>query len=76
MSGVPGGGNHGRRRGAGGEWRDLDPAFDETQELGLTYIVFTETHGLRSTYKAGCRCDACRRAEREYRAGLRNRSRP
>jgi len=24
------------------------------------------THGLRSTYVAGCRCDQCRAANREY----------
>lgn len=29
------------------------------------------THGLRSTYKAGCVCLPCRAAEATYRAGVR-----
>ena len=24
------------------------------------------THGLRSTYIAGCRCECCKRAQRDY----------
>ena len=31
------------------------------------------THGIRSTYVHGCRCDACREAEREYRRTYRAR---
>ena len=31
------------------------------------------THGLRSTYVHGCRCDACREAERVYKAHYRSR---
>ena len=31
------------------------------------------THGRRSTYVHGCRCDACREAERVYRRDYRAR---
>jgi hypothetical protein len=32
-------------------------------------------HGLRQTYKAGCRCDLCKQAESEYKKDLRRRQR-
>lgn len=32
------------------------------------------THGIRSTYTKGCRCDECRRAEADYRRDYRKRS--
>ncbi len=78
MAEPPGDGGelHGRRRGGGGRWIDLSPTYHETRRLGFDYIVHTEVHGMRSTYAAGCRCDGCRRAEREYRRDLRKRARP
>jgi hypothetical protein len=36
-------------------------------------VVPGRTHGLRSTYVDGCRCDECRKAERDYRRALRKR---
>lgn len=35
----------------------------------------TRTHGLRSTYQAGCRDDCCKAAERRYRAKYREQQR-
>ena len=32
-------------------------------------------HGMRSCYKAGCRCDLCKQAESTYRRQLRQRHR-
>jgi hypothetical protein len=32
-------------------------------------------HGLRKSYKAGCRCDQCKCAEREYKRDLRQKQR-
>lgn len=34
-----------------------------------------ELHGTRARYRKGCRCDSCRRAERDYRAEYRRRHR-
>lgn len=35
----------------------------------------TRSHGTRSAYNGGCRCDACREARAAYQRGLRERSR-
>lgn len=70
MAEPPGGHNHGRVRTAGG-WRSLEP--DYSQEL--PYIVHDPEyraiekyrHGTRSRYVHGqCRCDKCRKANRDY----------
>ena len=71
MSEPPGGENHGRRRGAG-DWLRLDRAAHEFAEYGFEYFVDLEIHGTAASYRAGCRCDSCRRAKRDemraYRA--------
>lgn len=71
MAEPPGGENHGRTR-AGGGWLRLDRAAHEMAEIGFEYFVDIEIHGTASTYRAGCRCDSCKRAkrdeQREYRA--------
>ena len=36
-----------------------------------SYLGPNRTHGIRATYNAGCRCDACRMAEADYRAAYR-----
>lgn len=33
-----------------------------------------QEHGTRGRYRVGCRCDPCRRAENDYRKGLRQRN--
>jgi hypothetical protein len=38
-------------------------------------IMHESAHGMRRSYKAGCRCDLCKQAENEYRRGLRQRRR-
>ena len=65
--------NFGRQRGPDGGIKRLDRAAHELAESGFEYFIDVETHGVRSTYNAGCRCDPCRRAEREYRRALRHR---
>jgi hypothetical protein len=38
-------------------------------------IMHESAHGMRSSYKAGCRCDLCKQAESAYKRGLRKRQR-
>jgi hypothetical protein len=38
-------------------------------------IMHKTVHGLRSSYKAGCRCDLCKQAEAAYKRDLRRRQR-
>lgn len=50
------------------------------QRNGHPYLVAgnrktTRTHGIRTTYKNGCRCTACTEAERVYKAEYRARRR-
>lgn len=82
MSEPPGGHNHGRKRGEGG-WVSLETfGFDEGD---LEYVVNDPLfrrrtrydshapHGTRSRYVNGrCRCEDCRRANREYIRQLRH----
>lgn len=65
LSEAPGGDNHGRKR-TGGSWLRLDNAAHEYQDLKFEYLIDVESHGTRATYQAGCRCEPCRRANREY----------
>lgn len=41
------------------------------RRLGMKPRKLGRTHGLRSTYKVGCRCSECRESERVYRANYR-----
>jgi len=70
MQEPPGGENHGRVRTSGG-WRSLEPQID----VDLPYVIDDPSyrhagkyaHGTRSRYVHDrCRCDDCRRANREY----------
>jgi hypothetical protein len=38
-------------------------------------IMHKNAHGMRRTYKAGCRCDLCKQAESAYKRELRQRQR-
>lgn len=77
MAEPPGGENHGRVRTEGG-WRSLEPDYS----ADLPYLIHDPDyrnaqkyeHGTRSRYVAdGCRCDECRRANREYMRARRSR---
>lgn len=59
--------NFGRTRGGEGGWHSLDYGTMASLEEHYEYIVHVPIHGTRSAYAEGCKCDACRRAEREYR---------
>jgi hypothetical protein len=66
--------NFGRTRGTGGQWHQLDYGTMASLEEHYEYIVHVPIHGTRSSYVEGCRCQACTRAEREYRRGYRDRA--
>jgi hypothetical protein len=79
MEEPPGGHNHGRKRGADGGWlplsEDLQQAYAEDLTLEPEPQAYhrpvkpadTIRHGTYSAYKNDrCRCDDCRRANREY----------
>jgi hypothetical protein len=63
--------NHGRKR-VDGAWTRLDRAAHEFAESGFEYFIDVETHGMRSTYVAGCRCAPCTRANTAYHRQRRN----
>lgn len=78
MQEAPGGLNHGRKRTAGGWW-SLEEDFSRSFQGGLTIEEFeppkrrstkpedTIRHGTLSAYQNdGCRCDLCRKAQRDY----------
>ena len=57
------------------DWADI-AAYDDDPPAIKTQGMPGRTHGKRSTYKTGCRCAACTRANRNYhRPRMRDRQR-